>query len=69
MTQVDVGISSRQFLALPLRKNLGKEKEHIAMVSSAFGGNLQTPDLQQMTEDGKHPATGFEARLNRMWMV
>lgn len=61
--------SSRQLLGLLLRKNLGKEKEHIAMVSGAFDSDLQTPDLQQMTENGKHPETGLKVRLDRMWMV
>lgn len=62
-------ISSRQFLALPLRKNLGKEKQNIAMVCGAFDSDLQTPDFQQMTENDKCPATGLEARLNKVWMV
>lgn len=62
-------ISSRKILALALRKNLGKEKEHIAMLSGAFGDDLQTPDVQQMTENGKYPVKGLEARLNRMWMM
>lgn len=52
-----------------MRKNLGKEKEHIAMLSGAFGDDLQTPDVQQMTENGKYPVKGLEARLNGMWMM
>lgn len=38
------------------------------MVSGAFGSDLQTPDLQEMSENGKHPATGLKVRLSRMWM-